>query len=168
MRLFPYLCCRYYFYFCPPSHKASNLERVRDWHSFRSSTTLTMLFKKTYDYDFVHAYASASVKSVVIILWLRDDILNKDKKFLAFIFLLVRDRSTDKSSLVQSITWDTEYHSLQNRNNFAAFFEANRGTKIDSVLQPNYVNSKQCRTSSVSTLSHLNLSRIGKNLRWLA
>lgn len=46
-----------------------------------------MLFKKTYDYDYVHAYASASVKSVVIILWLRDDTLNIDKKFLAFIFI---------------------------------------------------------------------------------
>ena len=48
-----------------------------------------------------------------------------------------------------------------NRDNFAAFFKANRGPKIDSILQPNYVNSKLCRTSSVSTLPHLNLE-LGK------
>lgn len=35
-----------------------------------------------------------------------------------------------------------------------------RLTKINSVVQPKYGNSKQCRTSSVSTLSHLNLSRL--------
>lgn len=108
MRLFPYLCCRYYFYFCPPSHKASNLERVRDWHSFRSSTTLTMLFKKTYDYDYVHAYASASVKSVVIILWLRDDTLNIDKKFLAFIF------NQSVTGLLISPAQPSRLHEIQN------------------------------------------------------
>ena len=47
LRFFSYFCCRYYFYFCSPSPKASSLERVRHWHSFRLSTTLTMLFKKS-------------------------------------------------------------------------------------------------------------------------
>lgn len=130
-----------------------------------------MLLKKTYNYVKVLAYAPASVKSIVFILRLRVDSLNTDKKFLVSIFYKFVTGLPIQSSPLQSITWDTVCHSLQNRVTFAAFFKANRGTsrspraylrltKINSVVQPKYGNSKQCRTSSVSTLSHLNLSRL--------
>lgn len=176
LRFFPLFCCRYFFIVCLPSHKASHLERVHlhalftlwEGHSFPSSTTLRMLLKKPITMLMFLLMLLPLLKVLYSFFgyeW------NTDKKFLVSIFYKFVTGLPIQSSPVQSITWDTVCHSLQNRVTFAAFFKANRGTlrspraylrltKISSVVQPKYGNSKQCRTSSVSTLSHLNLRRL--------